>query len=324
MNRCLVALALMLGLAGCQASAPDAVSSPTPTGDSVGLQGQVLLALDGLYLANADGTHRERVYGPDEYYGLARISPDRTSILTIPGTNESGALGGGTLSLDGSTFEPLPQADETLILIPGAWSPDGSRVAFEGWDESDPSRTGIYTARLDGTDLLRVTTSPGLPHDSPLDWSPDGRQLLFYRAVRAEPDFPIDLGGALWVVNADGSDAHALDTGDVLPWWQARWSPDGSTIAFVEERLQPSGALWTVGADGTNLTEVFEDAGDRSAYGPVWSPDGSKIMFSIHPHSDMFQHPANEIHVINADGSGLTLVVGGPGFKYVTDWWAGP
>ena len=67
---------------------------------------------------------------------------------------------------------------------------------------------------------------------------------------------------------------------------------------------------------GPNLTKVFEDPDGRFARAPVWSPDGSKIMFYLHPISDNFQHDANEIYVVNADGSGLTLLIGGPAFKY--------
>ena len=194
---------------------------------AVSLDGRILLGLDTVYVANADGTDRQAVHPPGAYCCANRISPDHTLILAMPGTDETGAVRGGTLSLDGSEFELLPQPDPTLNLVPQVWSPDGERIAFEGWDDTDPSRTSIYTARRDGTDLVRVTISPGLPHDSALDWSPDGSQIVFYRAVRAEPDFPIDIGGSLWVVNVDGTEAHQLDTGDVRPWWQARWSPMG-------------------------------------------------------------------------------------------------
>ena len=326
MNRARVAILPVLIVAACQGSAPTATSSLPAATDSasaepISLEGRILLTDGGLYLANADGTDRQLVHEEGAYCCADRISPDRSRILVMPGTDDTGSVRGGTLALDGSDFELLPRPDETLNLVPQAWSPVGERIAFEGWEESDPSRTGIYTARSDGTDIVRVTTSPGLPHDSALDFSPDGTQILFYRAVRAEPDFPIDTGGSLWVVNVDGSNAHQLDTGDVRPWWTARWSPDGSTIVFTEERLQPTGAIWTVSPDGSNLTKIFEDPGGRFARAPVWSPDGSRIMFYLHPISDNFQHDANAIYVINADGSGPTRLIGGQGFKSVTEWW---
>ena len=33
-----------------------------------------------------------------------------------------------------------------------------------------------------------MTTRPGLHHDIPLDYSPDGRRLVFYRSVGVDPD----------------------------------------------------------------------------------------------------------------------------------------
>jgi Tol biopolymer transport system component len=323
MKHARIATLSVLILAACQGSATP--SAPGSTGqaspEAISLDGHILLNGETLYVADADGSDRKEVHAPGAYCCVNRISPDHTAILVMPGTDDTGSVRGGTLSIDGSEFKLLPRPDETLNLVPQAWSPDGTRIAFEGWDDSDPSRTGIYIADADGTDLRRVTTSPGLPHDSALDWSPDGTQIVFYRAVRAEPEFPIDIGGSLWVVNVDGTDARELDTGDVKPWWQARWSPDGSSILFSEERLQPRGALWTIKPDGSGVTMVFEAPDGRFARGPIWSPDGSKIMFQLDVISDAFMHRPNEIHAANADGSGLILVADGHEYKTVFEWW---
>ncbi len=329
MKRSVMAVALLLvGCAASPTSSPTgtAVPAPSATGGAstteISLDGHILLGRGTYYLANADGTGEQQLSDPGTYCCLARISPDHSRILTMPGTDQTGAVRGGTLTIDGSQFELLPRSDQTLNLVPQAWSPDGTRIVFEGWDDADPSRTGVYTARAaDGGDLVRVTTHPGLPHDVPIDYSPDGTHLVFYRAIRAEPDFPVDTGGSLWIVNVDGSDPHQLDTGDAKAWWQARWSPDSSRIVFSTERLQPVGALRTIKPDGSGLTTVFEDPAGRFVVAPVWSPDGSKIMFSLDPSNDAFLHPVNEIYAINADGTGLTLVMGGLGFKGVSDWW---
>lgn len=331
MKRSVMAIALLL--VGCAAS-PAATSSPSGTAvpshsitgsasaAGIAVEGHILLGRGTYYIANADGSGEQQLSDPGTYCCLARISPDHTRILTMPGTDQTGAVRGGTLTIDGSQFELLPRTDQTLNLVPQGWSPDGTRIAFEGWDDTDPSRTGVYTARAsDGGDIVRVTTHPGRPHDIPLDYSPDGMQLVFYRAIRAEPDDGVDMGGSLWVVNVDGSDAHQLDTGDAKPWWQARWSPDGSRIVFSTERLQAVGALRTIKPDGSGLTTVFEDPAGGYVVAPVWSPDGSKIMFSLDPMNDAFQHPVNAIYAINADGTGLTLVIGGAGFKGVSEWW---
>jgi Tol biopolymer transport system component len=328
------ALACVVLMTGCEgqlagsfpaggSTVPDRSPTPTPSPEGILLSGQIIFSRDTYFIANADGSDEHQLADPNTYCCQARISPDHTRILTMPGTDKTGAVRGGMLTLDGTEFDLLPRPDKTLNLVPQAWSPDGKRIAFEGWDDKDPSRTGVYTARIDGSDLVRLTTYPGLPHDMPLDYSPDGRQLVFHRAVAAElvGDHPADLGGSLGVVNVDGSGAHQLDMGSVRPWWDARWSPDGSKILFSSERLQPAGPLWTIKPDGSGLTKVFEDTAGEFAIRPIWSPDGNKIMFTLHPLDDAFEHVDNEIYAINADGTGKTVVVGGPRFKYVADWW---
>lgn len=315
-------------MAGCTGPA----SGPTTTlgndasaapGEANQLVGHIILSANDVYnVANADGSDLEPLFQPGQYCCLARISPDHTRILTMPGTDQTGGVRGGTLTLNTSEFALLPRSDKTLNLVPQAWSPDGTRIAFEGWDDSDPARTGIYTARAsDGGDLVRVTTNQGRPHDMPLDYSPDGRQLVFYRAVRAEPNLPVDIGGSLWVVNVDGSDAHELDTRDVRPWWNARWSPNGSRIVFTVERLQPTGGLWTIRPDGTGLEKLFEDPEGGFPVAPVWAPDGSMVMFQIDATNDAFAHPDDAIYVINANGTGLRLAIDRKERIGVTDWW---
>jgi hypothetical protein len=47
------------------------------------------------------------------------------------------------------------------------------------------------------------------------------------------------------------------------------------------------------------------------------------IVFALDPIADQFQHPANGLYVIRADGSGLTEVIGGHNFKREPVWVSG-
>lgn len=323
-------------LAGCSgATATGSASTATPVvsasasasvSDVLHPQGRILfLRTSGndqhaYFTANADGTGEEQVSGPGEYCCVDRISPDRSRILVMPGGTPPSPVTGGTIARGGDDFQALELTDQTLNLVPEAWSPDGSRFAFEGWNDADPTRTGIYTGTIGRvTELVRLTSTSGAPHDVALDFSPDGRMLVFYRAVRGEPDFPIDIGGSLWVVNTDGSAARELDTPP--PNWWARWSPDGSTILFASERNQATGAIWTIRADGTGLTKVFDDADGGFPIDPIWSPDGTQIMFMLDPVADRFTHPNNILYVMRADGTGLTTLIDTPDFKSSPEWW---
>lgn len=271
-----------------------------------------------LFLATR--TRVKRVTRPGAYCCLLRISPDHKKILVMPGGDIRPPVTGGTINLEGRGFKRLPTVDRTLNLIPQAWSPDGRRIAFEGWDDSRPSRTGVYTAKAaDGAGLVRVTRRPGRHHDIPLDYSPDGMRLVLYRSVGVDPDPYI--GGSLWVVRADGSGLHRVAGRSVHPAPWARWSKDGRRILFGNERKSRSGALWTVRPDGTHLTKLFADRRARFPIQPVWSPDGKQILFALDPNNDQFTHPDNSLDLIDSHGGHLQRVLGGNNFKSQPEWW---
>ena len=266
----------------------------------------------------ADAGGQRALTAPGEVCCVLRKSPTREQLLVLPSTDFSPPLTGATLGTDGGDLTPLPRTDPTLNLVPSAWSPDGTRIAFEGWVDGEPSRTGIYTARVsDGADLVRVTNQPGRFHDVPLDYSPDGKRLVLYRSAHPDPDPYTD--GSLWVVNVDGTEPHRITTGRAPPTVWARWSPDGSRIVFAAERLADRGPLWTVKPDGSDLVTVFEDS-DGFVIAPDWSPDGTRIVFGLDPSNDEFTHPPNRIYLIDATGKNLELVDDSPYFKRQFDW----
>jgi len=78
-----------------------------------------------------------------------------------------------------------------------------------------------------------------------------------------------------------------------------------------------------VNTDGTGLRAIPLKIGSRSfAFTPHWSPDGSKIIFSLFTTTG--PGTADEgIATANADGSGLSQITSGDGYDFA-DWGTHP
>jgi Tol biopolymer transport system component len=197
------------------------------------------------------------------------------------------------------------------------FSPDGSKIAFAGTEGADPN-TEIYVVdAATSTGLVALTScatlAPGCANDYPV-WSPDGRQIVFVH----QDDLDASDSGVneqVWVMNADGSNQHPLTTGtdpkDQLP----AWSPDGTRIAYASGAGSNEG-IWVMGADGSSPRQLSGcHAGDPSPcaaggdFGPVWSPDGTKIAF-LRTFVDVGKDD-RPIYVMNADGSDQVRLTSG-------------
>jgi TolB protein len=163
-----------------------------------------------------------------------------------------------------------------------AWSPDGARIAFvsrrDGNDE-------IYVMGANGSNQVNLSNNPAL--DLSPAWSPDGTKIAFI----SDRDGPFQI----YVMNADGSGVARL-THDAASDVEATWSPDGTKIAFVSGTAQGS-QIAVMNADGSEVVALTSASLDGE---PAWSPDGSKIAFSN-----------GQLKVMNADGSGATILTSG-------------
>jgi Tol biopolymer transport system component len=238
--------------------------------------------------------------------------PDGSKILI---TNDA-AVGRGTplrpavVDPDGSNLRPLDATrNPDLNLGCGDVSPDGTRIALEGFGQSGhPELNGIYSVRTsDGGGLIRLLKGPV----SPPRYSPDGTRLSFFDTK--EGVSPTG-SGALFVMGADGADPVRI-----TPWGYAfgdhAWSPDGTWIVFQ----RPYGQLYLVHPDGSALHRVpLQLPPGTGALNPSWSPDGTWIVFSLQ-RSD-----SAEIHMVRPDGTGLRKVTGAPGAQAQTPDWGTP
>lgn len=298
-------------------SSSGTTSSRTP---AISLRGRIIFTRAGgafgdetIFIANADGTDEFQLTEPGVHC-CPRITRDGSHILfAAQGPNER--ITTATMTPEKTDYVEIPLPDETINLGPGAWSPDGRSIAFQGWDEQNPGRDGIYIGSSGGQDLKRVTTAK-VGADIPGDYSPDGRQLAFFREREDTQGV-----GSVWVVNVDGTGVKRLTPREFMAGLGGvRWSPDGSKILLQSASTEDVGALWTVEPDGSGFKRLFVDSEGRFAISPTWSPSGDQIMFALDPIADAYSHPVNALYVINADGTGLTPVIETPDFKREPDW----
>jgi Tol biopolymer transport system component len=122
-----------------------------------------------------------------------------------------------------------------------AWSPDGRWLAFEHAPGEtltpgvEPQEKDIYAMRPDGSDVRRLTDSPGLD-EGPV-WSPDGTKIAFSSARDGQQE--------IYVMNADGSDQRRLTSNpsrDESPDWQPLPFDDRGHTACGDVSLASGGA----------------------------------------------------------------------------------
>ena len=273
----------------------------------------------------------------------------------------------------------------SLVVVAGAASGAGVRSATTAVERAASNADGaivfasnrdgncdLYAVNADGTGLTQLTNEPFDAYN-PLP-SPDGRHILF------------EGGEGMTVMDADGSGRRAFARCSVSPRGVVlgleasssapttrrgsssstpsterstpladagsapSWSPDGTTIAFVDEnklyvipaaggtrhrlgirKLADTAApAWS--DDSQRLAYVSVESGDRyslwtiradgsggrrlaqkvSEETPSWSPDGSRIAFIRY-----LPHDVAAVSTVRSDGSGLHDVASG--LVYLSD-----
>lgn len=297
-----ILVAVALSLTACQASSP-AHSGASPTGhlspEPTALvspiasatatvasaevpAGRILfhrVGSDGVehyFTIRTDGTDEQALFTA-EGCGCARWSADGTRVWTL------GATGHGTFSFttmkpDGSDRVVVSPPIKTLNLAPGASSADGRRIAFAGWDETDPSHTGLYIASPDLTDLRLVMPLPErMLAVEPFGVTPGGSKIAFFGETG--PDGETTHAGDVYVVNSDGSGLRKLNPPGTkigsLGMPVGSLSPDGRHAAFgVDDAV----FVMDIDGDGGEAQQITDRVG--FVWAVSWSPTSEWIAYT--------------------------------------------
>jgi Tol biopolymer transport system component/DNA-binding winged helix-turn-helix (wHTH) protein len=154
-----------------------------------------------------------------------------------------------------------------------ALSPDASQIAFT-WNGPDFGKWNIYVQQIGGDRPLQITHTKG-GMIAWVDWSPDGRLLVFGRCGD-------DNHGSLYTIPVLGGPEHKVT--DVACDWGttgAVWTLDGRSLLFSDACLD--GGSLGIGvftfATGKKRCLAAPDSKSVNLHGPMASPDGENVAF---------------------------------------------
>jgi Tol biopolymer transport system component len=177
-----------------------------------------------------------------------------------------------------SDVQILAQGDG--VYYPGITiSPDGNYLYFLQSETNNFTFKSLYVMPILGGKPRKLIGDI----DSPISFSPDGRQFVFVRGVVSQVPNKLEIR----IANADGTDERLLATRPAWPPGSngVAWSPDGNTIAANLTYLLPSlqGKLEFISvADGSTREGYFTNAILEI---PVWLPDGRSLIVPMQSNS---------------------------------------
>ena len=160
---------------------------------------------------------------------------------------------------------------DTQITLNGnlddpVWSPDSSRLAF-AWSPPGEETANLYEMSASEPGTPRPLVPAGAIR-WPLDWSPDGRRILY---AQIDPMTNFDL----WDVAVDGSSPpRPLVVGRGKDN-EARYSPDGRFIAYQSDEIRETRVYVMAYPPAGRPTQISDGSGSE----PRWRADGKELYY---------------------------------------------
>lgn len=249
-----------------------------------------------------------------------RWSPDGQRIAYVS-CGEDGITSIWVMDRDGTNKKRLTTKHHAMNP---SWSPDGSAILFSA-NVQDSSNIDLCLIPAAGGEVTPLLSQPGIQSDGV--FSPDGRKILFTSPAAVQnniavPDTEICEYDLTARTLGRLASHPARDYG-------ARYSPDGSKIAFVSHRnarsaadyraflaeyervlregsnadgrraiaamksFEGDGDIFVMSSDGSNLRQLTQDS--YADDGVSWSPCGNYLVYSRAPRS---AHQTERLHLL--------------------------
>jgi TolB protein len=166
------------------------------------------------------------------------------------------------------------------LNIAPSWCPDGKCLLYTSYQARPSAYPDIVLQNVFGQiGSSKPTHGTEVNQNYMADISPDGMKIVF---ASARGGVAMDI----WVVNRDGTGMRQLTTNpanDTSP----RWSPNGTQIAFVSDRVG-SPRIYTMSADGLQQTALPTTC--ATADRPTWAPSSTGLQIAYTCQTSQMGH----------------------------------
>jgi Tol biopolymer transport system component len=177
----------------------------------------------------------------------------------------------------------------------------------------------IFTAKLDGSDLKQLTTTPG--YDAEATISEDGKKIVFTSLRNGDLDiYSMDANGKhvkqlTHELGYDGGPFYSKDRKWIV--YRAYHPTTDAEIAEYKDLLKQNLIrpttleIWLMKADGSGKRQLTHL--NAASFAPSFFPDGKRIIFSTNVGSTGGMGNF-ELYMINVNGTGLERITFSDGF----------
>jgi Tol biopolymer transport system component len=246
------------------------------------------LKCDQIFIMNTDGTGQKMVSTGKGRTTCSYIYPHRDKILYA------------STHLGDAACPPRPDYSKGYV-----WA------VYPSYD--------IFTAKLDGSNLKQLTTTPG--YDAEATISEDGKQIVFTSLRNGDLDiYSMDANGKhvkqlTHELGYDGGPFYSKDRKWIV--YRACHPQTDAEIAEYKDLLKQNLIrpttleIWLMKADGSGKRQLTN--ANAASFAPSFFPDGKRIIFSsnIGATGGMGNF---ELYIINADGTHQERVTFSDGF----------
>jgi len=275
-------------------------------GDTEGTEDKIVFVADwsgsfDTYIMDSDGSNIKQLTSTPYNDNCPKISPDRQKVV-YQRPSEVGHQG---FIVDVNTLEEtmLPLVEYCPHTL--SWNPDGDKLIFTSWING-------YSDMFEYD--IEMDTVKGLIADSACIWgaryTPDGENIIYHS----------DISGTFrdYIANLDGSNSQKLSTYENVEERTVHMHPANSSLFVFVGRgyTSTSYSQWGIFVLNreTGLVQNVISTSGVDETRPVWSPDGSTILY------EQFDGNNRELFLIDPDGTNNRGLVNTSGNVRYPDW----